>query len=144
MLVEALLIQYKPVPLTRIYNRSGELPIARLDKPRRIHERVKSNSCGKCLFCRFRNHILYTRLGDIGPMPLRERIRQSRMICKHCGVYLCANCFGLFHDFKSIHWFLTFVHQYYGLGAGQLCNFSRIWKPLLARRVIVQRHLLYL
>jgi DDE_Tnp_1-like zinc-ribbon len=102
-LVEALLIQYKPTPPTRIYTQAGQLPIAQLDKPRRIHERVKSSSCGKCIFCRFRINMLYTRLGHIGPMPPGERIQQSRMICKHCGVYLCANCFELFHDFKSIH-----------------------------------------
>jgi len=38
--------------------------------------------------------------------------------------------------------FTDSLHWSYGAGAGYSYYFSGIWKPLLARRVIVQRHLL--
>jgi len=100
-LVNSLLIWYTLTTL-RIYTNPGQLPRARLDKPRQIHQRVKSNSCGKCLFCRFRIKMLYTRLGHIGPVSPSKKVRQSRMECKHCKVYLCRKCFDLFHNFGSI------------------------------------------
>lgn len=108
MLVDAPLIQYKTAPLVRKYTSSGHLPRARLDKPRRIHQRVKSSSCRKCQFRHFRIDMLYTRHGHIGGVGRAKSVRQSRLIWGHCGVYLCSNCFDLFHNFKSILWFLAF------------------------------------
>jgi Transposase IS4 len=83
-LVEALLIQYKPTPPRRIYINAGELPRARLDKPRRIHQRIKSGSCGKCLFCRFRINMLCTSFGPRGGVSSKMKVQQSRLICRHC------------------------------------------------------------
>jgi hypothetical protein len=102
MLVDTLLTQYKPTPPARIYMRASDLPQARLDQPRYMHQKVKSGSKGRCQFCRFRIYMCTTRFGKIRGIGSAGRIRQSYITCKHCCVYLCANCFGLFHNFTSI------------------------------------------
>jgi hypothetical protein len=100
-LIDALLLQHKPTP-ERIYTSARHLPITRLDQPRRIHQKIKCNSKGRCQFCRFRRDMLSTRFGHIGGIGKAGSVRQSRIMCGHCSVYLCSNCFELFHDFKSI------------------------------------------
>lgn len=100
-LIDDLLLQYKVGP-TRIYTPSRHLPTSRLDRPIELHEKVKTSYCGRCQFCRFRKDLLEKRLGIIGGVGKLKDVRQTRVMCKHCNMYLCLNCFPLFHDFKSI------------------------------------------
>ena len=100
-LIDALLLQYKIV-LSRIYTNPRHLPIGRLDRLYDLHEKVKTSYCGRCHFCRFRKDMLEQQLGYVGSMGSSKNVRQTQVICRHCNVYLCAKCFLLFHDFKSI------------------------------------------
>jgi hypothetical protein len=101
-LVDTLLLQYKTTTLRSIYTKPGYLPQARPDKPCQIHQKLKMRSKGRCQFCQFRNEVLSKRLGIIRGMLQDRRVRQSFTTCKHCCIYLCGNCFDLFHNFKSI------------------------------------------
>jgi hypothetical protein len=100
-LIDALLLQYKIVP-SRIYTNPRHLPISQLDRLYDLHEKVKTSYCGRCHFCRFREDMLEKQLGYVGSMGSSKNVRQTQVICRHCNVYLCAKCFLLFHDFKSI------------------------------------------
>ena len=100
-LIDALMIQYKVAPI-RIYINPQHLPIRRLDRPYDLHEKVRTSYCGRCHFCCFRKDMLEKRLGLIGGIDSSKNVRQTQVMCRHCSVYLCAKCFLLFHDFKSI------------------------------------------
>jgi hypothetical protein len=99
-LVEGLLLQYRPV-LVRIYRSPRNLPVSRLDRPLKIHQKVQGIP-GKCLFCRFSKEMCQVRLGHTGEAGNSIKVRSTRTTCNHCGIYLCAGCFSLFHNFKSI------------------------------------------
>jgi len=100
-LIDALLLQYKVAP-TRIYTNPRHLPISRLDQPIQIHMKKKASYPGKCLFCRFSKDMCQVRLGHIGGIGTGMKVRMTRTLCNHCGIYLCGNCFNPFHKFKSV------------------------------------------
>jgi hypothetical protein len=100
-LIEGLLTQYKVQP-TRKYLSRRHLPACRLDCPETLHEKLTTNYCGRCYFCRFKKSLLEKRLGIIGGVDWNKNIRQTKGMYKHCQVYLCAKCFTLFHSFEVL------------------------------------------
>jgi hypothetical protein len=100
-LIDALLIQYKIAP-ARIYINPRHLPISRYDQPIQLHEKKEASYPGKCLFCRFLKDMCQVQLRHISSIGTGIKVRTTRTLCNHCGVYLCRNCFNPFHQFKSV------------------------------------------
>jgi hypothetical protein len=99
-LINELLLQYKIEP-ARKYSNGRHLPACRPARPNNIHEKMKTTYCSRCYFCRFRKDMLKMRLSIIGGVGSLSNVRQTQVMCKHCQVYLCTNCFPLFHDFED-------------------------------------------
>jgi len=100
-LIDALLIQYKIAPI-RIYTSPQHLPISRLDRPIHIHSKKLASYSGLCLFCRFSKDMCNVRLGHITGCNTGIKVHSTRILCNHCGIYLCGRCFVPFHNFKSV------------------------------------------
>jgi hypothetical protein len=100
-LVNALLTQYTSAPPARIYQSPTTLPIAQLDRPLKIHQKIQGEP-RKCFYCRFSKNMCHVQLGHIGGAKASIKIRMTRTLCRHCSIYLCADCFIPFHNFKSI------------------------------------------
>ena len=100
-LIDELLTHYKIMP-ARVYTNPRHLPVSRLDRPIDLHAKKKASYPGLCHFCRFSKDMLNVRLRHISGIGDGIKVRSTRILCNHCSIYLCANCFFPFHEFKSV------------------------------------------
>ena len=95
-LVLDLLKDPSPKAPKRFYaTKSALLPNIRLTRPIVIHQRI----LGKRAICVFYCWSRVTKKGNTNAITKVANIPKTRLICSHCSINLCIECFTAFHYF---------------------------------------------
>ena len=87
--------QASPGKRFRFSNTNPQLPAVR-HSPNVSHVAVISAVQGKCLYCRYQ--YMCSKIEHPDDKALWGVIRQPQRKCIGCGVYLCKDCFGPYHE----------------------------------------------
>jgi Transposase IS4 len=95
-LVSELLKDPFPTAPKQVYiTKNTLLPQIRLTQPIEIHQQVPGKQT-RCLFCRWsRQNKRCIRITKSNSVP------KTRILCSHCNIPLCKDCFWLFHYFVA-------------------------------------------
>jgi hypothetical protein len=77
------------------------LPHIRLTRPIEIHQLIPASKRTPCYFCRWSRHSKAKNGITTRVIAKSRDVNKTKLVCSHCSIALCANCFKVFHYFKN-------------------------------------------